>query len=51
MKIAMGRVVVAVLFVAVAIVISGCVHEDEQAGNLPWSRPASWEGQQIGIPY
>ena len=35
-----------------ALTLAGCVHQDELPPDtkLPWSRPATWEGQQIGIP-
>lgn len=34
------------------LTLAGCVHQDELPPDtkLPWSRPATWEGQQIGIP-
>lgn len=34
------------------VLLSGCVHQEELPpdSKLPWSRPATWEGQQIGIP-
>jgi hypothetical protein len=32
------------------LLVSGCVNATEGNGNLPWSAPASWEDQTLGIP-
>ena len=48
----MRRAGAAVLAAVLALTLAGCVHQDELPPDtkLPWSRPATWEGQQIGIP-
>lgn len=40
------------LLLCAVVFSAGCVHEDEPPADstLPWNRPASWEGKQLGIP-
>lgn len=43
------------LIILTAIMVAaatGCVSVGKNdASELPWSAPASWEGQTLGIPY
>lgn len=35
------------------VFVSGCVSDKEARANsrLPWSAPAAWEGQTLGVPF
>lgn len=47
-----GALLLALAASLLTLTLAGCVHQDELPPDtkLPWSRPATWEGQQIGIP-
>ena len=47
----MKRVLLWIGVVAVLLAVSGCVSTNDQSGNLPWSAPANWENQTLGIPF
>lgn len=39
-----------ILLVTVAMVMTSCVTPVDQDGSLPWNAPATWEGQNLGVP-
>lgn len=43
------RILLALLSLAGTAVLSGCAAKDEKDSTIPWSRPASWEGQAPGF--
>ncbi len=48
MNSALKRLVFLALAAAGALIFSGCATRPEDA-TVPWSRPASWEGQLPGV--
>lgn len=45
---------VLILALGCSLLFSGCATWDDPDNNeeqLPWSKPASWEGQGMGLPY
>jgi hypothetical protein len=43
------RVFLAAVFVALLGMATGCTSMDRKDSSIPWSRPASWEGQIPGM--
>ena len=46
----MKRMILWISLLSVLAVAAGCAATSEQNGSLPWSAPASWENQTIGVP-
>jgi len=40
----------AVLLAILTVVLTSCVTPNDQDSSLPWNAPASWEGQNLGVP-
>ena len=38
------------LLLAAAAAFTSCVTPVDYSGSLPWNAPASWEGQNLGVP-
>lgn len=43
------RLLLALLAIVGATALSGCATKSEKDSTIPWSRPASWEGQAPGF--
>jgi predicted small secreted protein len=46
----MRRLLLWIGVLAALLLVSGCVSTTDGNGNLPWSAPASWEDQTLGVP-
>lgn len=47
----MSKMIRLCVLVGLLLVLSGCVSVGENNNqNLPWSQPAGWEDQMIGVP-
>ncbi len=44
-----NRLLLSLLAIAGLAVLSGCTAKSEKDSTIPWSRPASWEGQAPGF--
>ncbi|MGI6355627.1 MAG: hypothetical protein GX937_05010 [Lentisphaerae bacterium] len=40
----------AILLAIMATVLTSCVTSGDHDGSLPWNAPASWDGQNLGVP-
>ncbi|HEY0943668.1 MAG TPA: hypothetical protein VGD81_00315 [Opitutaceae bacterium] len=43
------RLFLAALTAAITLIVTGCTSKTERDTSIPWSRPASWEGQVPGM--
>jgi len=43
------RLLLSLLALAGVAALSGCAAKSEKDSTIPWSRPASWEGQAPGF--
>jgi hypothetical protein len=43
------KLLLGVLLLLLGAVFSGCTSQQSQDGAIPWSRPATWEGQIPGM--
>ncbi|MFH1497760.1 MAG: hypothetical protein ABII82_08025 [Verrucomicrobiota bacterium] len=43
------RLLLALLALAGAAALAGCTAKPKEESSIPWSRPASWEGQAPGF--
>lgn len=43
------RILLCLLAVAGSVTLGGCAAKSEKDSSIPWSRPASWEGQAPGF--
>jgi hypothetical protein len=46
----MKRLLLWIGVLATLLLVTGCVSSTDGNSNLPWSAPASWEDQTLGIP-
>ena len=43
------RLLLALLVSGSALALTGCTSKTDQDTSIPWSRPATWEGQVPGM--
>lgn len=43
------RLILALFAIVGAAAFAGCAAKDTKDSSIPWSRPASWEGQAPGF--
>jgi hypothetical protein len=46
----MKRLLLWIGVLAALLLVTGCVSTMDGNNNLPWSTPAGWEDQTLGIP-
>ena len=45
------RVIVALMALSIALLLTSCVSVgDNNSNDLPWSAPAGWEHNTLGVP-